>query len=131
MPTPLLPDAEELAKTALAAQSAITTICGSRIDTVIPNPAVYPLIRVTKVGDLGPDNEGRADVVVQVECWADSDATASLLARTVQACRIDLRGTQASGWLALTDVTSGPIATPDPDSSRSRYILDLIMSVGY
>jgi hypothetical protein len=128
MPVTVLPDAETLAVAALAAQSSITAICSTRISTVIPSAPTFPLIRVTKVGDFGYDNEGASDVVLQVECWADDDATASLLARTVQACWLDLRRITGGGWTALTEFTSGPM--PDEESQRARYILGLEMRIG-
>lgn len=126
---PVPPDPEQLVIASLKAQSAIAAICGDRIDTVMPNPAQFPLIRVTLVGDFGPDGEGSNDVVLQLECWADDDATASLLARTVVACRLDLRASTAAGWIALTDVSS-VIPAPDPDSSRSRFNVDMPLRVG-
>lgn len=129
MPMTLMPDAEALTVTALTAQAAVVAIT-PRISTVIPPAPIFPLIRVTKVADYGIDREGSSGVLIQVECWADDDATASLLARTVQACVGDLPRVTGSGWVALVDVPSGPIPTPDPESERARYILDLEMFVG-
>jgi hypothetical protein len=130
MPVTVLPDAETLAVAALAAQASITAICSTRIGTRIPDAPTFPLIRVAKVGDYGVDPEGSSVVVIQVECWADDDATASLLARTVQSCYLDLRRITGGGWTALTDIPSGPIPTPDPESGRARYLLELDMRIG-
>jgi hypothetical protein len=129
MPLPILPDAETLAVQALAAQSAVTAIT-PRIGTVIPGSPTFPLIRLAKVAELFTDEEGVEDAQVQVECWADSDATASLLARTVVACRKDMAGTYPAGWVALVGVASGPIPAPDPESQRHRYLVTLDLSVG-
>lgn len=131
MPLTLLPDAETVMVQALGAQAAVTAITSTRIGTVIPDTPVFPLIRLTKVAERFTDEEGLEEVTVQVECWADSDATASQLARTVVAARKDMRGVYAGGWMGLVDVASGPTPAPDPESQRARYILDLDAAVGY
>lgn len=131
MPLPLLPDAETVFVQALAAQAAVSTIVSTRIGTRIPATPVYPLVRLTKVAEQFTDEEGLEFVTVQIECWADADAIASLLARTIVATRKDLRGTWAAGWLSLPDVASGPIPAHDPVSQRYRWIVDLDAAIGY
>lgn len=130
MPLSTLPDAEVLFVQALLLRAPVTAIVSTRIGTRISTTPVYPLIRLTKVAERFTDEEGVELVTVQVECWADSASQASLLARTVVACRLDLRGTYAAGWLSLVEVSSGPIPVPDPISQRERWILDLDASVG-
>ena len=126
----VLPDAETVVIQALNASAAVTGIVGTRIGTRIPDTPTWPLIRVAKVAEVFTDDEGSESSLIQVECWADSDATASLLARTVVAARKDLPGTYAAGWLALVGVDSGPIPAPDPESERARYLLTLAVDVG-
>lgn len=126
MPLPLMPDPEEVFVAAVQAQpsvKAITTRIGTRWS------GTYPAVRVTVVGDSGPDGEGSRFVVFQAECVADDDTTASLLARTIESCRIDMRGSFAGGWLALTDVTS---ITPGYDevTERARYDVTFEGTVG-
>lgn len=129
MPLPVLPDAETVMVQALAAQASVTAITSTRIGTVLE--PVFPRIRLAKVAELFTDEEGLEDVQVQVECWAESDAEASLLARTVVAARKDLAGSYAAGWVGLVGVASGPIPAPDPDSERHRYLLTLDAAIGY
>lgn len=129
MPLTVLPDAEAIFVQALAAQSSITAITSTRIGTRIPDTPTFPLIRLTKVAAQFTDEEGAEFATVEVECWADTDAVASTLARTVVACRKDLKGTYAAGWLALPD-TTGPTPAPDPDSQRFRYMIDFDATVG-
>lgn len=126
MPVAKLPDPEEVFVARLAAQSSVTAIT-PRIGTRWSG--TYPAVRVTLVGDFGSDIEGRRDVVFQVECVADSDSVASDLARTIESCRLDMRGTGAGGWLALTDVSS-IIPGFDEVSERPRYDLTMQGTVG-
>jgi hypothetical protein len=46
------------------------------------------------------------------------------MARTFESCRLDIRGSSAGGYLALTDVNS---VTPgyDDTSERVRYFADV------
>lgn len=127
MPLPLMPDPEVVFVAALAAQSSITAIT-PRIGTRWSG--TYPAIRVTLVGDSGAEQEGSRFVSFQVECVADDDATASLLARTVEACRLDIRRQTAGGWLALTDVTS-IIPGYDEVTERARYDVNVEGTIGY
>ena len=106
---------------ALAAQATVTAIT-PRIGTRWSG--TYPAIRITKVGSFFVDNEGAEDVSFQVECVADDDATASLLARTVVSVVDDLRGSYGGGKLALTDPT-GPIPAYDEVAERARYDVTL------
>lgn len=131
MPDPLLPDPETLLVSRLAAQSSITAITSTRIGTRIPSEPVYPLIRVAHVGGSPNGDGASAFAALQVDAWADDDATASLLGRTVVAVLRDLRAITGSGWVALTDITSGPLPVPDPDSQRHRYISTLEMRFGF
>ena len=129
MPVSLLPDPETLMVAALKAQPSVTAIVAARIGTRIPDVPTFPLIRVTHIAG-GPDTLASEFVVIQIECWADDDATASLLARTIVACHTDMRNVSAAGWLALTDPVS-LIPMPDPVSERFRYIIDLDVEMGY
>lgn len=129
MPFPLLPDPETLVLAALAAQPSITAITGTRIGSRIPDLPTYPLIRVARVGG-GPDSPSSERVVVQIECWANDDATASLLARTVIAAHVDLRNATAAGWVALTNPVS-VIPLFDQVSEKARYIIDVEMETGF
>lgn len=129
MPLSVIPDVETITVQALNAQPSITALVGARIYAWIPATPVYPLIRVTKTASLFVDEEGLEDARLFVECWADDDNTASLLARTVVAARKDLKGIYAAGWVALTDVF-GSVPLHDPNSERFRWTVDLEMSVG-
>jgi hypothetical protein len=121
VPLSVPPDPEAVFVGRLAAQSTLTALT-PRIGTRLSG--TYPAIRITLVGDSGDDGEGRRFVAFQVEFWADDDATASLMARTFESCRLDIRGSSAGGYLALTDVNS---VTPgyDDTSERVRYFADV------
>lgn len=131
MPLTVLPDPETVTIQALAAQTSIAAIVGTRIASEIPTAPVFPLLRVTKAASIETDIEGREVALMSVECWADTDATASLLARTVVAARKDMSATYAAGWVALVDVSGGPIPAYDPESERARWIVDLDIVIGY
>ena len=125
---PLMPDPETVVIAALAAQPSVAAIVAARVASRIPDAPVYPLIRVVRIGG-GPDTPVSEHAVVQVECWAADDATASLLARTVIACHTNMRGTVAGGWLALTDPTT-VLPVPDPVSEKARYIIGFDLEIG-
>lgn len=128
MPEPLLPDPETLLVAALNATASVTALVGSRIST--NRGSTYPALVVTRVGG-GPDSPASDLALLQLDCWATDDATASLLARTVVAAHRDLRRITAGGWTALTDIQAGPIPVPEEETGLARYVIDLEIQVGY
>ena len=106
------------------AQSTVTAICGTRISYRLTG--TYPAIRLADIGPVERAPGERASRV-QVECWADDYDTSVALAAAVDAAVEDgtLRGTWASAPCSGGAVVFGPMAMPDPESTKFRQQLDL------
>lgn len=65
---------------------------------------------------------------VQVECWANDEATAWAVAGAVVASVADLPGTRATGEVVAAEATTA-FDSPDPATSRPRVIVLLSMTV--
>lgn len=134
MATPLLPKPRTVARAALLAQTAITTIVGTRVLLAVPDP--WPTdangdLQVI-VLDLVDDDELRPetlDVRVQVNCWGagsstiDSDSCEDT-ASTVRSIARDLNGDWAEGKIRNC-VAGLIIPAPDPKTGRARHVVDL------
>lgn len=133
MPTQLLPDAVAVIRQALLAQAPITALVSTRIYDRVPATPTWPLLVVTSIDDdeiEGPEN---LQARIQVDCWGQSGsethtAEVRLIARTVRSVSRDLIGTWASGKIraAVAQIT---IPSPDPETGRARFIVDLLVDL--
>lgn len=118
----LLPDAEVLVVAFLAAHPDLALLHAGEVGTALSNER--PAIRVTRLP--GPSNAPEEDTPeLQVECWADTQDAASVLARSVVAASPELKGAHPEGVVAGVEVTLGPTYQPDPDTEEPRYLLRL------
>jgi len=122
MPVTLLPSAISAAVSWLKNQPTVTAITGSRVGTRLN--ATLPAIRVQRVGNP-PPAEWADDASIQIECWAQDEITAELLARTVIAALPDIRGYPVTGGRVHTyTVSAGPYFAPDePPSTLARFVM--------
>jgi hypothetical protein len=106
----------------LKANPDLAAIHGGRVGTKLN--ATLPTIRVQRVAGVAPE-PWRDEPVVQVECWAETEGAADLLARTVVAALPTMRGTYPTGQVYAYSIESGPYWAPDDPqlSNNSRYIL--------
>jgi hypothetical protein len=121
-PDLVLPSAVKVVNAWAKSRPAITDLVGKRISPVLDR--TLPAIRLTNVGprDRGPEE---ALARVQVECWSDDHDTAEDIANAVVAQLPSLPGEWAGGWCAGGGVAMGPFSSPDPQTERARYLLDL------
>jgi hypothetical protein len=118
----LLPSAAVVTVAWLKANPDLAAIHGGRVGTKLN--ATLPAIRVQRIGGTTPDVY-EDQPVMQVECWAESEGAADLLARTVVATLPSVRGTYPTGQVFTYLVESGPYWAPDDPtlSNNARYIL--------
>ena len=128
MPTPLLPDPTVVARAALLAQSAVTTLVSTRIHFAIPQTPTWPLLIVSLVDDdeLRPET---LQVRVQIDVWGKGPTTQDVLdcktiAAAIRSVARDLNGDWPTG--KIRDAVAGQII-PNPDESggRARHVVDL------
>jgi hypothetical protein len=123
----LLPSAQALLIAAYRA-TTVAPMVGNRISTRLSG--TYPAIRVTLLGgpDRPVDNTGQPEF--QVECWGNGvgpaeEIEASDIARAVDAAVDDLPGTYTAGRIVAAYRIGGIIHSPDPSTSRQRYIVQV------
>lgn len=129
MPTTVdvFPDAEAAASIHLRAQG----IASGRVYSSIPSDAVYPLVRIQRVGGL-PVTRMRLDAAdLQFDVYGQSKSQARLLAAQTRAAMYLLEASEVSipsGNAYVTGVTDVMAATWMPDSSNvttSRYVFTM------
>lgn len=130
MPTPLLPDTLDLARTALLAQPSLTALVGTRILPRIPASPVWPLLVLTVV-DSGELEWHTGEARVQVDVWGaggqDADWQAVYtIARTLVSVARDLRGAYGPGRIA-NSAPASTVPQPDQTTGRARLVVDLIL----
>jgi hypothetical protein len=118
----LLPSAAVVTVAWLKENPDLAAIHGGRVGTKLN--ATLPAIRVQRIGGTTPDVY-EDQPVMQVECWAETEGAADLLARTVVATLPSVRGIYPTGQVWTVAVESGPYWSPDDPSlsNNSRYIL--------
>lgn len=133
MTVTLLPDIERLLTDFLRAQAEVTTIVGNRIYTEIPGAAMFPLVRVRRVGGF-PTLSRPLYIdapLVQIEGYAATKGAARLLTETCRAVLAERsEGGHSTGVVA--DVRFGALLwLPDDDFTppKPRYIADATLTV--
>ena len=82
----VLPDVPRLTRAWLLTQTDLTSLVGQRISTRSPGTIVYPYVTLQRIGGV-PSVRQRLDVArIQVDCWAETEGTASRVARVARAC---------------------------------------------
>lgn len=88
----VLPDVPKLARAWLLTQTALTSLIGTRVSTRSPGNIVYPYVTLQRIGGL-PAESHRLDAArIQVDCWAETEGTASRVARVSRAALHAMEG---------------------------------------
>jgi len=112
------PDVEAAAVTYLRTKLGVLA---DKVATKVPTTMPSKMVRVSLTGG-SRDDIIMDQVQLTVECWADSEVTASNLARVAQAHMYAANGsTVGSAWVRRVDSVGGVQFFPDPDSSKPRY----------
>lgn len=98
----VLPDVPKLARAWLLTQTALTSLVGTRISTRSPATIVYPHVTLQRIGGIPSVLQRLDSARLQVDCWADTEGTASIVART---CRAALHAME--GYTTATAVCTG------------------------
>lgn len=115
-----------LAVAAFRADSAITgQVAAAQIGTALHG--IYPAIRITAIGGPARPTIDTGAPEIQWEVWGETDAelfvaqTAQIVDEAIESG--ELVGTYASvGTIIGTWTVSGPFSSPDPTTSRPRYL---------
>lgn len=103
------------------------------ISDEVPNDRRPRMVRITRTPGGGMAPHGATDHArLIVECWANSDEEAELLANTVRAVLRTLRGrTAAGGFIRSWREDGGPYEWPD-ESQQCRWQLtgEMLIKVG-
>jgi hypothetical protein len=128
----LLPDMEQELVTFLAAHASLTPLHGGRVGSEVDTELAC--LQVTGLGGAMPwPWEGTAEFAVSA--WAARDSVtgktdANLLARTVAAATFDLVGQAVTGGRVIgAAVRLGPLWSPDEETARPRYRIDIALNV--
>lgn len=81
----VLPDVPKLTRDWLLTQSALTSLVGTRISTRSPSTVVYPYVTLQRIGGVPPIRQRLDSARIQVDCWADTEGSASRVARVARA----------------------------------------------
>lgn len=100
---------------------------GGRVGTALPAGSL-PSLRLASLGgtEAWP---WEGDAEVQVECWGGTQAQASTLARTAAAAAYGLRGPVTGGHVITAYPSLRPMWSPDPETARPRYIIQVRMTI--
>jgi hypothetical protein len=128
MPLPVLADPVVAVRTALVAQSPVTTLVAQRIYYAIPETPVYPLLVLSLVDEdeVRPDTLGAR---VQVDVWGQGGTPqqvidAKAIAAAIRSVARDLKGSW-SGATISNCVAGQVVPSPDTTTGRTRFVVDL------
>jgi len=119
----LPPDPQAALITFLGTHPDVSAISGMRVSsTRLDTP--QPRIQITALpGENTQPWEEAAEF--QLDCWGGTETQALTLARTVCAAIYDL--TLQNATVTAAYPTLRPFASPDPDTGRPRYIVQIQM----
>ena len=120
----VLPDVPKLTRAWLLTQTDLTSLVGQRVTTRSPGPPiVYPYVTLQRIGGI-PSIRQRLDTArIQVDCWAETEGTASRVARVARACLHLMEGyTTAEAVVTAVEDDLGlswlPDTTRKPETPR-------------
>lgn len=128
----VLPDAPKLAREWLLTQTDLTSLVGTRISTRSPATTIYPYLTLQRIGGV-PVVAERLDVArIQVDCWAETEGTASRVARVARAALHRMEG-YTNAEAACTAVEDDLGLSWQPDTTRTpptpRFLFGLALYV--
>lgn len=132
MPTPVIHDPVVAVRTALVAQPSLTALVAQRIYYAIPSGPTYPLLVLTLIDD----DELRPETLtarVQCDVWGAGGSTqqvidAKAIVAVVRSVARDLKGSW-SGATISNAVAGLAIPSPDTETSRARFVVDLLVEL--
>lgn len=123
----VLPDMEQGLVTFLTAHAALIPLHGGRVSTELAT--TLTCLQVTGLGGTQPW-PWESTPEFQLSAWGGTKAEANLLARTAVAAAYDLVGTAVTGGRVTgVDVRLAPLWSPDEETNRPRYRVDLALTV--
>lgn len=126
----VLPDVPRLARTWLLSQSTLTSLVGQRVSTRSPAEVVYPYVTLQRIGGVPSVRQRLDSARIQVDCWADTQGTASRVARVTRALLHGMAGFGASAAVC-TGVDDDLGLQWLPDTARTpatpRFIFGVII----
>lgn len=128
-----IPDVEALAVNALAADVELDALIAGRISTELPSSFPDgPRIRLTRAGGnpVDEDTERLDRPVVQIEAFGDDQGAAFDTVSEAMRALLELAGgTFPEGVVTKVVRLSGPVWSPDPETSTPRYLLSAALYV--
>lgn len=88
----VLPDVPKLTRAWLLTQTALTSLVSTRISTRSPSTIVYPYVTLQRIGGIPTVSQRLDSARLQVDCWADTEGTASRVARVCRAALHAMEG---------------------------------------
>lgn len=126
----VLPDVPKLARDWLLTQSDLTSLVGQRISTRSPSTVVYPYVTLQRIGGI-PSVSCRLDSArIQVDCWGDTEGSASRVARVTRAVLHLMRGYTAFGGVCTgVEDVSGLAWIPDTQRTppTPRFVFSVLI----
>lgn len=112
----VLPDIPKLARAWLMTQTDLTSLVGQRISTRSPATIAYPYVTLQRIGGV-PSVCQRVDVArIQADCWAETEGTASRVARVARACLHLMEGyTTSDAAVTAVEDDLGLLWLPDTE----------------
>jgi hypothetical protein len=128
----VLPDLDAALVAFLRDHPSLAPLHGGRVSVRMPSGAAAAL-RVTSIGGF-QDAPWEGFSEYQIECWGPGvdDAAyqaAHMLARTVIAAVYDMPGPVTGGRVTSAVPTLRPLESPDADTGRARYIVQVQIQV--
>jgi hypothetical protein len=124
----VLPDMEQELQEFLAAHPSLTPLIADRVSTELPTGELTCLT-ITALGGTQPW-PWEAVVEFSLSAWGGDKGEANLIARTAAAAAYDLVGQAVTGGhVTGAAVRLAPLWSPDEDTNRPRYRVDLAFTV--
>ena len=88
----VLPNVPKLAVDWLLTQVTLTSLVGQRVSTRSPASVVYPYVTLQRIGGIPAVPQRLDSARLQVDCWADTEGSASRVARVCRAALHAMEG---------------------------------------
>lgn len=126
----VLPDVPKLTRAWLLTQTALTSLVGQRVSTRSPSTIVYPYVTLQRIGGIPSVHQRLDSARLQVDCWAETEGTASRVARVCRAALHAMEG-YTTAEAVCTGVEDDLGLTWLPDTTRHdptpRFIFGVVI----
>lgn len=121
----MIPFPDPVVISLLANLPALSADFDGRVSTRL-NPDDLPAIRITKVSDREAPSPWEATPIYQIEVWTDDELQAGELAWKIRnTWPTAVREVVGDALVHGRWVDTNPTPAPDPDTDKSRYLLDV------